>query len=176
MDKTLFIKGEKNNILIAQIYVDDIVFGSTSENLSKIFATCMSIEFEVSMVGELSFFLGLQIKQCENGIFLSQTKYVRNLLKKFEMNTSKYSSTPMSTSIKLSLDSSGKDFDKRLYRNMIGSLLYLTARRPDISFNVCVCARYQSRPKESHVQAVKRIMKYVNGKHKIWDMVFKRFQ
>lgn len=79
------------------------------------------------------------------------------------MESSKHSSTPMSTTIKLSLDSSGKDFDERLYRSMIGSLLYLTASRPDISFSVCVCARYQASPKESHVQAVKRILKYVSG-------------
>ena len=81
VDKTLFIKREKHDILIAQVYVDDIVFGSTSETLSASFATCMAKEFEMSMVGELSFFLGLQIKQSEHGIFLSQSKYAHNILK-----------------------------------------------------------------------------------------------
>ena len=154
---------ERNDILIAQVYVDDIVFGSTSKHLSKSFATCMSKEFEMSMVGELSFFLGLQIKQCEKGIFLSQTKYAHNILKKIGMNSSKHSNTPISTSVKLSLDYSRKDLGERQYRSMICNLLYLIASRLDLSFSVCVCAKYQSRPKESHAHAVKRILKYVSG-------------
>ena len=98
----------------------------------------MSSEFEMSMVGELSFFLGLQISQIESGILVSQPKYAQELLKKFGMMSSKHSRTPMSTTIKLSLDSAGKDYNKTLYRSMIGSLLYLTASLPNISFSVGV--------------------------------------
>ena len=96
----------------------------------------------MSMVGELSFFLGLQIKQTESGIFVSQPKYARELLKKFGMISLKHLRSPTSTTVKLSLDSVGKDFNETLYRSMIGSLLYLTASRPDISYRVGVCARY----------------------------------
>ena len=161
--KTLFIEQDKKNILIAQVYIDDIVFSSTSEFLSNKFAKKMASEFEMSMVGELSFFLGLQIKQTAFGIFVSQPKYARELLKKFGMISSKHSRTPMSTTVKLSLDSPVKDFNETLYRSMISSLLYLTTSRPDISFSVGVCARYQSKSKESHVSAVKRILKYISG-------------
>ena len=124
----------------------------------------------MSMVGELSFFLGIQIKHTESGIFISQPKYARELLKKFGMTSSKLSRTPMCTIAKPSLDSEGKDINETLYRSMIGSFLYLRASRPDISFSVGVCTRYQSRPKESHVQAIKRILKYVSGtiEYGIW--------
>ena len=101
----------------------------------------MSSEFEMSIVGELSFFLlGLQIKQTASEIFVSQPKYAQELLKKFGMMSSKHSRTPMSTTVKLSLDSDGNDINETLYRSMIGSLLYLTASCPDISFSVGICA------------------------------------
>ena len=163
VDKTLFIQQDKQNILIAQVYVAEIVFGLTSESLSDKFAKKMCSEFEISMVGELTFFLGLQIKQTAFGIFVSQPKYAQELPKKFGMMSSKHSRTPMSTTVKLSLDSAGKDYNETLYRSIIGSLLYLTASHPDISFSVGVCAGCQSKPKELHVSVVKRILKYVGG-------------
>lgn len=149
--------------------MDDIVFGSTSKGLVEKFTECMSQEFEMSIMGELCF-LGLQIIQSDNGIFVSQTKYIRAILKSFGMKNSKHSATPMSTTIKLSIDLAGKDVDETLYRSMIGSLLYLTASRPDIAYNVGVCARYQSKPKESHITVVNRIMKYVSvtAEYSIW--------
>ena len=123
----------------------------------------MTKEFEMSMMGELKYFLGLQIKQERDGIFINQAKYTKELLKHFGMDTSKSSKTPMATTIKLSKDESGKPIDEKLYRGMIGSLLYLTASRPDIMFSVCLCARFQSSPRESHLHAVKRILKYLCG-------------
>lgn len=102
----------------------------------------MSSEFEMSLVGELSFFLGLQIKQNAKGIFVSQAKYARSLLNKFGLTSPKHARTPMSTTTKVSVDSSGKDVDNTLYRSMIGNLLYVTGSRPDISYSVGVCARY----------------------------------
>ncbi|RWR92079.1 Dimer_Tnp_hAT domain-containing protein/DUF4371 domain-containing protein [Cinnamomum micranthum f. kanehirae] len=163
VDKTLFIKEDNHHILISQIYVDDIVFSSTSSKLVDQFSKSMSSEFEMSMVGELTFFLGLQIKQCADGIFISQTKYARKLLEKFGMTSAKQSKTSMSHTIKLSLDLTGKDVDEILYRSLIGSLLYLIASRLNIAYSVGVCARYHSKPKESHIHSVKRIMKYVSG-------------
>ncbi|KAH9783348.1 Integrase catalytic domain-containing protein [Citrus sinensis] len=120
-------------------------------------------EFEMSMMGELKYFLGLQIKQNEEGIFINQAKYVKDLLKRFGYDNGTAKSTPMSTTIKLDKDEKGKEVDIKTYRGMIGSLLYLTASRPDIMFSVCLCARFQSCPKESHMLAVKRIFRYLIG-------------
>ncbi|KAH9779609.1 hypothetical protein KPL71_007757 [Citrus sinensis] len=162
-DTTLFVKHKNQDILIVQIYVDDIIFGSTNELLCKDFSSCMSQEFEMSMMGELKYFLGLQIKQNEEGIFINQAKYVKDVLKRFGYDNGTAKSTPMSTTIKLNKDEKGKEVDIKTYRGMIGSLLYLTASRPDIMFSVCLCARFQSCPKESHMLAVKRIFRYLIG-------------
>ncbi|KAH9705479.1 hypothetical protein KPL70_011888 [Citrus sinensis] len=126
------------------------------------FSSCMSKEFEMSMMGELKYFLGLQIKQYEEGIFINQAKYVKDLLKRFGIDDSKTKNTPMSTTTKLDKDEKGKEVDIKMYRCMIGSLLYFTASRPDIMFSVCLCARFQC-PKESHLLAVKRIFRYLSG-------------
>ncbi|KAK8526380.1 hypothetical protein V6N12_020852 [Hibiscus sabdariffa] len=161
VDTTLFIKNDGKDILVVQIYVDDIIFDSTNELLCQDFAKLMQGEFEMSMMGELSFFLGLQIKQRKDGIFINQAKYIKEKLKKFGMENVKPQATPMSSSIKLDKDEEGKCVDSKLYRSMIGSLLYLTASRPDIMFSVCLCARFQANPKESHLKAVKRIFRYL---------------
>ena len=143
--------------------MDDIVFGFTIDHLAHEFSEEMKQEFEMSMVGELNYFLGLQVKQREDGIFMSQEKYAKNLVKRFGLDSKKHTSTPMSSSAKLSCDATGTKVDPTLYRSMIKSLLYLTASRPDIAFNVRVCARFQAAPKESHLTAVKRIIRYING-------------
>jgi transposase InsO family protein len=163
VDTTLFIKKSKHDILLVQIYVDDIIFGATNESLCKDFSNIMQSEFEMSMMGELHYFLGLQIHQSKEGIFINQSKYCKELLKKFGMQNAKEISTPMSTSCYLDKDEGGKSVDESKYRGMIGSLLYLTASRPDIMFSVCMCARFQANPKESHLSAVKRIMRYLIG-------------
>ncbi|CAJ2645128.1 unnamed protein product [Trifolium pratense] len=162
-DKTLFIREEKGKLMIAQIYVDDIVFGGMSRQMVEHFVHQMQSEFEMSLVGELTYFLGLQVKQMEDTIFISQEKYARNIVKKFGMEGGSHKRTPAPTHLKLTKDEKGIDVDQSLYRSMIGSLLYLTASRPDIMFAVGVCARYQSEPKMSHLTQVKRIFKYVNG-------------
>ena len=162
-DRTLFIRRNDEVFLVAQIYVDDIVFGSTSSECALDFAKEMKSEFEMSMVGELTYFLGFQVKQLKDGIFLSQSKYARELVKKFGLESTKHFRTPMPTNLKLSKDESGKGVEETLYRSMIGSLLYLTASRPDIAFSVGVCARYQACPKESHLIALKRIIRYIAG-------------
>nr|XP_016439703.1 PREDICTED: uncharacterized mitochondrial protein AtMg00810-like [Nicotiana tabacum] len=114
-------------------------------------------------MGELTFFLGLQIKQTQKGIFISQTKYTKELIKKYGMSNAKAIGTPMSPSTTLDEDRNSKSVDEIMYRGMIGSLLYLTASRPDIMFSVCKCARYQSAPKETHLTVVKRIIRYLIG-------------
>jgi hypothetical protein len=102
----------------------------------------MTNEFEMSMIGELSYFLGLQIKQLKNGTFVSQDKYIKDMLKKFGMEDAKGISTPMGTNGSLDSDASGNMVDQTMYRSMIGSLLYVTASRPDVMFSVCMCARF----------------------------------
>ena len=139
------------------------MFGATNESLSKEYSDLMSKEFEMSMMGELTFFLGLQIKKEREGIFIKQGKYVRDLLKKYNLDQSKPSKTPMSSSCSLDQDLNSKSKDQKLYRGMIGSLLYLTASRPYIMFSVGVCARFQVNPKDSHLMAVKRTFRYLNG-------------
>ena len=115
----------------------------------------------MSMIGELNHFLGLQICQQESSIFLSQSKYARNLVKKFGLESASSVRTPMSPNVKLTVDFLGKSVDSSLYKSMIGGLLYLTANKPDISYSVGVCVRYQPNPKQSHMIALKRIIKYV---------------
>ena len=121
----------------------------------------------MSSMGELTFFLGLQVQQKEDGIFISQSKYVNDILDKYGYKDTKIASTPMETRKHLQADLEGEDIDIHLYRSMIGSLMYLTASRPDIMFVVCVCARFQANPKMSHLHAVKRIFKYLKGKSKL---------
>ncbi|GJZ44537.1 putative ribonuclease H-like domain-containing protein [Tanacetum coccineum] len=163
IDKTLFIKKIKNDILLVQVYVDDIIFGSTKESLSTEFEQLMHKRFQMSSMGELTFFLGLQVEQRKDGIFLSQDKYVYDILKKFGFSSVKTASTPMETHKPLLQDTAGTDVDVHLYRSMIGSLMYLTSSRPDIMFAVCACSRFQVQPKASHMHAVKRIFRYLKG-------------
>ncbi|GJS34890.1 putative ribonuclease H-like domain-containing protein [Tanacetum coccineum] len=163
IDKTLFIKKIKNDILLVQVYVDDIIFGSTKESLSTEFEQLMHKRFQMSSMGELTFFLGLQVEQRKDGIFLSQDKYVYDILKKFGFSNVKTTSTPMETHKPLLQDTAGTDVDVHLYRSMIGSLMYLTSSRPDIMFAVCACSRFQVQPKASHMHAVKRIFRYLKG-------------
>ena len=123
----------------------------------------MKSRFEMSMMGELNYFLGLQVKQMEEGIFINQAKYIKDLIRKFGVDGKSSVQIPMNTSIRMEPDSEGKDVDQTKYRGIIGSLLYLTASRPDISYSVGVCARYQSKPKESHLMAAKKILRYLKG-------------
>jgi hypothetical protein len=118
-------------------------------------------KFEMSMIGELKYFLGFQVKQLQDGTFISQTKYIQDILTKFEMKDAKPIKTPMGTNGHLDLDTGGKSVDQKVYRSMIGSLLYLCASRPDIMLSVCMCAKFQVDPKEVYLRAVKRIMRYL---------------
>ena len=163
VDTTLFTKKIKKDLFVLQIYVDDIIFGSTNQEYCEEFAKMMANEFEMSMLGELNYFLGLQIKQMKNGIFVSQGKYIKDMLKKFNLEDAKQISTPMGTNGNLDSDASGNMVDQKLYRSMIGSLLYVTASRPDVMFSVCLCARFQSSPRESHLTATKRILRYLKS-------------
>nr|GEY08396.1 putative ribonuclease H-like domain-containing protein [Tanacetum cinerariifolium] len=164
IDQTLFIKRQKGDILLVQIYVDDIIFGFNNKDLCKAFEKLMKDKFQMSSMGELTFFLGLQVKQKQDGIFISQDKYVAEILRKFGLTDRKSASTPIDTEKPLLKDPDVEDVDVHTYRSMIGPLMYLTSSRPDIMFLVCACARFQVTPKASHLHAVKRIFRYLKGK------------
>ena len=115
VDTTLFIKKIGKDLFVLQIYVDDIIFGSTNQEFCDEFGKMMAKEFEMSMIGELSYFLGLQIKQLKNGIFVSQGKYIKDMSKKFGMSDSKAISTPMGTNGNLDSDASENMVDQKLY-------------------------------------------------------------
>jgi hypothetical protein len=138
VDTTLFTKKHNNDIFICQVYVDDIIFCSTNDCHCKEFGELMSKKFEMSMIVELTFFLGFQVKQMKDGNFLSQGKYTKDLLKKFKMDKCKPIKTPMPTNGHLDLDKGGNSVDQTLYHSMIGSLLYVTHLGP-ISCLVSVC-------------------------------------
>ncbi|GKD60263.1 uncharacterized mitochondrial protein-like protein [Tanacetum coccineum] len=151
----------KGDILLVQVYVDDIIFGLTKKEPCNAFEKLMHKKFQMSSMRELIFFLGLQVKRKKDGIFISQDKYGEEILKKFRFTKVKTASIPMETPKPLLKDEDG------VYRSMIGSLMYLTSSRPDIMFSVCACARYQVNPKVSHLHAVKRIFRYLKGQPKL---------
>ena len=151
VDTTFFIKKDKNCFVV------------NNDSLAHSFADEMKAMFEMSMVGELTYFLGLQVKQTDSGIYINQANYARNLVKKFGLDKVANARTPMAANAKLTNDPSGESVDVTLYRSMIRCLLCLTASRPDIAFSVGVCSRFQSNLKVLHLNAVKRIIKYVGG-------------
>ncbi|GKC21591.1 putative ribonuclease H-like domain-containing protein, partial [Tanacetum coccineum] len=165
--KTLFIKKDKNDIMLVQVYVDDIIFRSTKRSWCDEFEALMKSRFQMSSMGELTFFLGLQVKQKEDGIFISHDKYVAEILKKFYFASVKTASTLIETHKSLTKDEEAADVDEHLYRSMIGSLIYLTASRPNIMFTVYACSRFQVTPKTLHLHVIKRIFRYLKGKPKL---------
>ncbi|GJT95289.1 putative ribonuclease H-like domain-containing protein [Tanacetum coccineum] len=167
INQTLFIKRYKGDILLVQVYVDDIIFGSTKKELCNAFEKLMHEKFQISSMGELTFFLGLQVQQKKDGIFISQDKYVNEIFKKFGFTEVKIASTPIETQKPLLKDEDGKEVDVHMDRLMFGSLMYLTSSRPNIMFVVCACARYQVNLKVSHLHVVKRIFRYLNGQPKL---------
>jgi hypothetical protein len=161
VDTTLFTKKIGKDLFVLQIYVDDIIFGSTNQEYCEEFGKMMVNKFEMSMIEELRYFLGLEIKQLKNGIFVSQCKYIKDMLKKFGMEDAKSISTPMGTNGSLDSDTSGNMVDQKMYRSMIGSPLYVTASRLNVMFSICMCVRFQASPRESHLKATKRILRYL---------------
>nr|GEZ33479.1 hypothetical protein [Tanacetum cinerariifolium] len=163
IDPTIFTIRYGEDILLVQIYVDDIIFGSTNHKYSKRFEKLMHSRFKMSLMGEIKFFLGLQIHQSPSGIFINQAKYTLEILHKHGMDKGQSIGTPIATKHKLDADLSGNPVDQTDCRSKIGSLMYLTSSRPDIVQAICFCARYQSRPTEKHLKEVKRIFRYLKG-------------
>nr|GEU83895.1 retrovirus-related Pol polyprotein from transposon TNT 1-94 [Tanacetum cinerariifolium] len=163
IDPTLFIRRFHDDILVVHVYIDDIIFGSTHPRYIQLFSDLMKSCFEMSMMGEMTFFLGLQVNQSPCGIFINQSNYVLEILKKYGMESCDPVGTPMEIKDKLDLDQNGPPVDAMKYRSMIGALLYLTSSRPNIVHTTCLCARYQAKPTEKHLKEVKRIFCYLQG-------------
>nr|GFB08101.1 ribonuclease H-like domain-containing protein [Tanacetum cinerariifolium] len=159
----LYSFGKQANTLHIQIYVDDIIFALIDPRDCDRFSKEMSSKFQMSMMGQMSFFLGLQVSQNPRAIFINQSKYANEILKKFNFHKSDPVDTPMVKRSKLDEDLSRIPVDQTRYRSMIGSLKYLTTSRPDLVFAVCMCARYHSKPTKKHIEAVKRVFQYLQG-------------
>ncbi|GKE14627.1 retrovirus-related pol polyprotein from transposon TNT 1-94 [Tanacetum coccineum] len=141
VDPTLFTRHAGNDILLVQIYVDDIIFASTTTAMCNELANQMTNKFKMSMIGQISYFLGLQISQSPRGIFINQSKYAYEIVKKYGFHFTNSVDTPMIENKKLDEGLQGKQVDATLYRGMIGSLMYLTASRPNLNYAICLCTR-----------------------------------
>jgi hypothetical protein len=157
----LFTKICNGDLFVCQIYVDDIIFGSTNQKSCEEFSRVIMQKFEMAMMGELNYFLEFQVKQIKEGTFISQTKYTQDLLNRFGLKDAKPAKTSMGTDRHLDLNKGGKSVDQKAYQSMIGYLLYICASRLDIMLSVCMCATFQSDPKECHLVAVKQILRYL---------------
>eukprot|EP00253_Pinus_taeda_P004710 PITA_04710 len=162
-EPTVYIKEKDGKLLIVVLYVDDVIFTGNDVYLIENFKTVMKEEFEMTDMGLLRYFLGIEIDQNENGIFIFQAKYVNEVLGRFNMQECKAAITPTVMGLKLSKEDSSKDFDPSLYKSIVGRLMYLTATRPDIMFDVSLISRFMERPKEAHWQASKFFLRYVKG-------------
>eukprot|EP00253_Pinus_taeda_P004706 PITA_04706 len=160
-EPTIYIKEKDGKILIVVLYVDDVIFTGNDDQLIKNFKSVMKEEFEMTDMGFLRYFLGIEVDQNEKGFFISQARYVNQVFRIFNMQECKAVITPTVMGLKLSREDSSKDFDPSLYKSIVGSLMYLTATRPDIMYAVSLISRFMERPKEAHWQAAKRILRYV---------------
>lgn len=164
LEHTLFIKvGENGMILIVSLYVDDLIFTGNNSDMFEEFKKSMKGEFDITDLGKMSYFLGVEVIQSSDGIFITQAKYAREILERFGMINCKPVSNPVVTGSKLSKRGGGAEVDITNYKQMVGSLMYLTATRPDLMYVVCLTSRYMEKPTEVHLQAAKRIMRYLRG-------------
>ncbi|KAL9293800.1 putative RNA-directed DNA polymerase [Arabidopsis thaliana] len=162
-DKRLFVLTDNKGVLLVQLHGENVLYGSTNQTLVQAFVELITREFEVIMYGVLKYMQGVQIKQTDEGISMSQDRYTRTMLEKFELDAQEVVTTPMKISTKLTADERGGDVNVCMYQGMIERLQFLTMSRPDICYAVNACAQYQVNPKMSHLSVVRRILKYVNG-------------
>lgn len=163
-EHTLFVKlGDKGKLLIVCLYVDDLIFTGNDDVMFQEFKQSMMAEFEMTDLGMLHYFLGIEVVQSDKGIFISQKKYVQDILDRFEMKYCNPASTPTEFGLKFNKDRNGRKVDNTLYKQIVGSLMYLTTTRPDIMYSVSLISRYMENPTEMHLLAAKRILRYLQG-------------
>ena len=169
-NNNLYMKTQKGKgILLSKIFVDDIIFGG-QDTLCKSFANEMKKEFDMSMFGEIKLFVGLQVYQMKYDIYITQSNYVKEILKTFGLQDSKPVSSPMVIGHKLSKNDDSAEVNQTLYRSMIGKLQYVAHSRPNIALSIGIVTRFSCNPNENHVN-VKRIMRYLKGVGNIQDLV-----
>lgn len=161
-DSNIYLKSEGDQILICEVFLHDIIFGG-DDKTSHVFADEMKKEFKMSLIGEIKFFIGLQIQQMKEGIFITQSKYVKEVLKTFGMEESKPVGTPMVTGCKMTKENDSALVNEKEYWSMISKLHYVVHSRPNIAHVVGIVAHFQKCPRESHLVAVKRILRYLKG-------------
>lgn len=170
-EPTLYVKRSKQfGFLIVCVYVDDMIYLGSSQKLIEEFKSSMTKEFEMTDLGKLQYFLGLEVIQAKDGVFISQKKYAKDLLHRFHMHNAKPAATPMNTSEKLRHEDGTEAADASYYRSLVGGLNYLTHTRPDIMHSVSVLSRYMHSPTMQHLGAAKRVLRYIGGtiEHGIW--------
>ena len=160
----VYVKGSsKSDHIILCLYVDDLLITGANEKENMKFKSMLMKEFEMSDLGNLSYFLGMEFKFTDRGVFLHQKKYAEDILKRFKMANCNPAITPMETGLKLSRESPGELVDATLYKQIIGSLRYLCNTRPDISHSVGLLSRFMEQPRSCHLLAVKRILRFIRG-------------
>lgn len=163
-EQTLFTRrNQEGKIIIVSIYVDDLIFTGNDEAMLSEFKNSMLREFDMTDLGKMRFFLGIEVLQKSDGIYICQRKYALEVLKRFGMLDSNSVGSPIVPGSKISRDGSGKPIDETHYKQLVGSLIYLTATRPDMMFVTCLISRYMARPMEIHLQAAKRVLRYLKG-------------
>nr|KYP66220.1 Retrovirus-related Pol polyprotein from transposon TNT 1-94 [Cajanus cajan] len=162
-EHALYIKAQGKDILIVCLYVDDLIFTGNNPSMFEEFKKDMTKEFEMTDMGLMAYYLGIEVKQGNEGIFITQESYAKDLLKKFKLDDANPVGTPMECGIKLSKDEEGEKVDPTLYKSLVGSLRYLTCTRPDILYAVGVVSRYMEAPTTTHLKTAKRILRYIKG-------------
>ncbi|CAL1361578.1 unnamed protein product [Linum trigynum] len=172
-EHTLFVKVEEYKMLVACLYVDDLIFTGNCTAMFDEFKKSMNSEFEMTDLGLMHYFLGIEVAQTEAGIFLCQKKYVGEVLEMFQMHQNNPAATPAVVGLKLHKDQGGKLVDSTMYKQIVGSLMYLTATRPDIMYAMSLISRYMENPIELHLLEAKRILRYLQGKRSL-GMFYKK--
>ncbi|KAK2411591.1 putative mitochondrial protein [Trifolium repens] len=162
-EHALYIKAQGGDILIVCLYVDDLIFTGNNPTMFEVFKKEMTKEFEMTDIGLMSYYLGIEVKQEDQGILITQEGYAKEVLKKFKMDDANPVNTPMECGIKLSKHDEGERVDPSLFKSLVGSLRYLTCTRPDILYAVGVVSRYMEHPTTTHLKAAKRILRYIKG-------------
>lgn len=162
-EPTLYVKNEGTDFIIVSVYVDDIIYTSSSKKLLDEFKQHMESKFEMSDLGLLHYFLGIEVQQSIDGIFISQRKYAKDLLSRFGMLNSKPADTPMNFNEKLQQDDGAEMADAKKFRSLVGGLNYLTHTRPDIAYSVSLISRFMQQPSRNHFGAAKRVLRYIAG-------------
>lgn len=161
-EPTLYIRTHGCMVLVS-LYVDDLLVTGGNEKEVSNFKSELELNFEMSSLGEMKYFLGIEVVQSSKGIFISQESYVKELLKKFDMEDCNSVATPMNEGTKLVKDDDSPKVNPSIYRSLIGSLLYVCSTRPDIMFSVAVLSRFMHSPSQNHLSCAKRILRYLKG-------------